>query len=196
MTTGRFSRVLAGFIWRWRRILSGILVIGAVLFAPSANITDIDNDISAWFSREDPVYRDYERFRAEFGGTRNLIVALQASSPEALFTEATLAYIERITGDIERIDTVQRVESLATATVVDAVPDGLDVRRLIELSRSGGPDAVRRRAVEDELIRGDLVSEDATVTALIVSFDEDRIDAVRAGVIQQIHDTVDPGLPA
>jgi len=59
MTTGRFSRVLAGFIWRWRRILSGILVIGAVLFAPSANITDIDNDISAWFSREDPVYRDY-----------------------------------------------------------------------------------------------------------------------------------------
>ena len=65
MTTGRFSRVLAGFIWRWRRILSGILVIGAVLFAPSANITDIDNDISAWFSREDPVYRDYERFRAD-----------------------------------------------------------------------------------------------------------------------------------
>ena len=122
-------------------------------------------------------------------------MALQASSPEALFSEATLAYIERITGDIERIDTVQRVESLATATVVDAVPDGLDVRRLIELAQSGGPDAVRRRAVEDELIRGDLVSEDATVTALIVSFDEDRIDAVRGGVIQQIHDTVDPGLP-
>ena len=46
-----------------------------------------------------------------------------------------------------------------------------------------------RRAVEDELIRGDLVSEDATVTAMIVSFDEDRIDAVRGGVIQQIHDT-------
>ena len=73
------------------------------------------------------------------------------------------------------------------------MPDGLDVRRLIELSRDGGPDAVRRRAVEDELIRGDLVSEDATVTAVIVSFDEDRIDAVRAGVIQQIHSTVDPG---
>ena len=189
------SRLIAAFIFRWRYPLSALCVLGALVSIPSANITKIDNDITAWFSKSDPVYQDYERFRAEFGGTRNLIVALQASSPEALFSEATLAYIERITGDIERIDTVQRVESLATATVVDAVPDGLDVRRLIELAQSGGPDAVRRRAVEDELIRGDLVSEDATVTASIVSFDEDRIDAVRGGVIQQIHDAVDPGLP-
>ena len=189
------SRLIAAFIFRWRYPLSALCVLGALVSIPSANITKIDNDITAWFSKSDAVYQDYERFRAEFGGTRNLIVALQASSPEALFSEATLAYIERITGDIERIDTVQRVESLATATVVDAVPDGLDVRRLIELAQSGGPDAVRRRAVEDELIRGDLVSEDATVTALIVSFDEDRIDAVRGGVIQQIHDAVDPGLP-
>ena len=189
------SRLIATFLFRWRYPLSALCVLGALVSIPSANITKIDNDITAWFSKSDAVYQDYERFRAEFGGTRNLIVALQASSPAALFSAATLAYIERITGDIERIDTVQRVESLATATVVDAVPDGLDVRRLIELARSGGPDAVRRRAVEDELIRGDLVSEDATVTALIVSFDEDRIDAVRGGVIQQIHDAVDPGLP-
>jgi predicted RND superfamily exporter protein len=189
------SRLIATFIFRWRFPLSALCVLGALVSIPSANITRIDNDITAWFSKSDPVYRDYERFREEFGGTRNLIVALQAPSPEVLFSTATLDYIERITGDIEHIDTVQRVESLATATVVDAVPDGLDVRRLIDLSRSGGPEAVRRRAVDDELIRGDLVSEDATVTALIVSFDEDRIDAVRGGVIQRIHDTVDPGLP-
>src|SRR5688572_4411864 len=189
------SRLIARFIFRWRFLLTGFCVLGALAFAPRANITRIDNDITAWFSKSDPVYKDYERFREEFGGTRTLIVALQAGSPSVLFSPETLAYIERITGDIERIDTVQRVESLATATVVDAVPDGLDVRRLIELSRSGGPDAVRRRALDDELIRGDLVSEDATVTALIVSFDEERIDAVRGGVIQQIHDVVDPGLP-
>ena len=190
------SRLIATFIFRWRYPLSAICVLGALASIPRANITKIDNDITAWFSKSDPVYQDYERFRAEFGGTRNLIVALQAASPEVLFSEATLAYIERVSEDIERIDTVQRVESLATATVVDAVPDGLDVRRLTELSRSGGADAVRRRALEDELIRGDLVSEDATVTALVVSFDEDRIDAVRGGVIQQIHNTVDPGLPS
>ena len=33
------------------------------VLAPRANITRIDNDLTAWFSRDDPVYREYERFR-------------------------------------------------------------------------------------------------------------------------------------
>ena len=190
------SHRIADVVYRWRFLLSGVCVLGAILSVPSVNITRIDNDITAWFSREDPVYKDYGRFRDEFGGTRTLIVALQAPSPEQLFSAATLAFIEQATGDIERIETVQKVDSLATATVVDAVPDGLEVRRLIDFSRTGGPATVRRRALEDELLRGDLVSEDATVTALIVSFDEERIDRVRGTVIQQIHDVIDPNLPA
>ena len=189
------SRVLANVIYRWRFVLTAAAVLGAIAFAPRANITKIDNDITAWFSKDDPVYKDYERFREEFAGTRTLIVAIQADSSERLFSAETLAYIEQVTGDIERVDTVQRVDSLATATIVDAVEDGLEVRPLIELARTRGPEEVRRRAVEDELIRGDLVSDDATVTALIVSFDEDRIDAVRAGVIQEIHGLIDPRLP-
>jgi predicted RND superfamily exporter protein len=190
------SRLLADVIYRWRYFLSAVFILGALLSIPRANITRIDNDITAWFSKSDPVYKDYERFRQEFGGTRTLIVALEAGSADQLFSAGTLAFIEQITGDIERVDTVQRVDSIATATVVDAVPDGLDVRRLIELARTRGPDAVRVRAVDDELIRGDLVSADGTVTAIVVSFDEDRIDAVRGGVIQQIHDIIDPRLPS
>ena len=189
------SRVLAVIVYRWRLPLSAVILLGAVLFIPRADITKIDNDITAWFSREDPVYRDYERFREEFGGTRTLIVALEADSPATLFSRETLRFIEQVSGDIERVQTVQRVDSLASATIVEAVPDGLDVRPLLDRLESSDPDEIRRRALEDDLIRGDLVSENGTVTALIVSFDEDRIDAVRAGVIQQIHDIVDPRLP-
>jgi len=190
---------LAGFIYRRRLALTALVFAGAILSIPSVDITHIDNDITAWFSKEDPVYKDYERFRAEFGGTRSLIIALKADSAERLFARDTLAFIDRITGDIERVDTVQRVGSLATATIVQATADGLDVRPLLD--RPGAepglsPETVKRRALHDDLIRGDLVSEDATVTALLVSFDEDRIDRVRAGVIQQIHDIVDPRIPA
>ena len=39
------------------------------------------------------------------------------------------------------------------------------------------------------------MSESGSVTAIVVNFDEQRIDAVRGGVIQQIHDIVDPKLP-
>jgi predicted RND superfamily exporter protein len=200
------SGVIAGIIYRWRLPLSLFIVVGAVAMAPRANITAIDNDITAWFSRDDPVYQDYERFRREFGGTRTLIVALRAESPDRLFSPETLSFIDRVTGEIERVATVQRVDSLASATIVTALPPrasgaaheddgGLEVRPLLEDLDVRGAADVRRRALKDDLIRGDLVSEDATVTAIVVSFDEDRIDDVRAGVIQQIHEIVDPQLP-
>jgi hypothetical protein len=192
------SARVAEVLYRWRILLSALILIGAVALAPRVNITRIDNDITAWFSKDDQVYRDYERFRSEFGGTRTLIIALQADSSTRLFSADTLAFIGAISGDIERVQTVQRVDSLATATTVEALPGedgGLDVRPLIGDLGDLGPDAVRTRALADELIRGDLVSEDATVTAVVVGFDEDRIDEVRAGVIQQIHGIVDPRLP-
>lgn len=130
--SGRF----ADFLWRWRFPLSAIIVICAIGFVPRANITQIDNDISAWFSASDPVYRDYERFRDEFGGSRTLIIALQAESSDRLFSREMLDFVTQLTGDIERVDTVERVASLATATTVEATDEGgesgLDVRRLID----------------------------------------------------------------
>ena len=45
--------------------MPGWLSLAALLSLPRANITDIDNDITSWFSREDSVYKDYERFRKE-----------------------------------------------------------------------------------------------------------------------------------
>jgi uncharacterized protein len=201
---------LADQLWRWRYPLSGFIILAALAFAPRANITHIDNDITAWFAKDDPVYRDYERFRDEFGGSRTLIIALKAGSADQLFSRPVLDFVRKVSGDIERVDTVERVASLATATTVDAIPArggasglpaeasaeaGIDVRRLIEDGGTQTPEDVRRRALKDDLIRGDLVSEDGSTTAIVVSFDEKRIDAVRAGVIQRIHDIVDPGLP-
>jgi uncharacterized protein len=196
------SRALAEWIYRWHVPLSIAIVVGALALAPRANILHIDNDITAWFSKQDPVYKDYERYRKEFGGTRSLIVALKAESADRLFARDTLQFIEKASGDIERVDTVQRVNSLSTATIVRAIrtdqagdDGGLDVRPLLDHLDTRDAAEIKREALADDLLRGDLVSEDATTTAIIVSFDEDRIDEVRGGVIQKIHDIVDPNLP-
>ena len=195
------SRTLADLIYRWRLPASAVIVLGAILCVPRADVMNIDNDITAWFSRDDPVYRDYERFRSEFGGTRTLIVALKADSTDRLFSRDTLKFIQQVTGDIARVDTVHRVDSLASATIVRALPGkdedagGLDVRPLLENADTQRPEDVRDLALRDDLLKGDLVSDDGRVTAIVVSFDEERIDKVRGGVIQQIHDIVDPRLP-
>ena len=140
--------------------------------APRANITEIDNDITAWFSKDDPVYQDYERLpRASSAALARSSSRSRPTPPIGSSRAPTLETIDAITGDIERVDTVQQVNSLATATIVDAIKSaagdegGLEVRPLLEDLATRDPADIRRRALEDDLIRGDLVSEDGSTTA-------------------------------
>ena len=195
------SRWVAEVVFRLRRPLCAVILVGFVFFAPKTNFTEIDNDLTMWVSKTDPTYVTYERFRGEFGGQRNLIVALQS---QELFSPSSLEFIRAVTGDIERVRTVERVQSLATANIVRSLParpeagdeGGIEVQPLLgESIDRPEAEAARRTVLDDPLLKGDLVSEDGTVTALVVSFDEDRIDDVRAGVIEEIHALVDPRLP-
>jgi predicted RND superfamily exporter protein len=194
------TAVLADLLYRFRFPLSAFVIVGALWYAPSASITNIDNDLSAWISKDDPTYQDYERFRAEFGGTRNLIVALES---DRLFTTEGLRYVQRITSELEKVDRVERVQSLATANVVRPLPasadddGGIEVAPLIEdrADSVDGAAAVKREALDDPLMRGDLVSEDGRVTAVVVTFNEDRIDEVRGKVLDDIRGIVERDKP-
>ncbi len=193
---------MARVLWRLRYVLSAFILVGAAGLAPLTNFTDLDNDISAWISKSDPVYLTYEDFRQEFGGARVLLIALQG---DGVFTPAGLAAIRDMSEEIRRVRLVERVDSLATANVVRALPATADDPGGIEvqpLTRHGsGADAaeaaatVRRLALADELLRGDLVSEDGRTTAIVVAFDEGRIDEERGTTIEAIHRIVDPRLP-
>jgi len=194
------SERLADFLYRFRLVLSAVVVLGGVAFAPQADLTRIDNDLSAWISRDAPAYRDYERFRQEFGGTRSLIVAVRS---DRIFTPEGLQYIDQITRDIQQVERVDRVQSLATANLVRQLPatddddGGIEVRPLVKGRASSVADAarVRQDALDDPLLRGDLVSEDGTVTAVVVTFDEDRIDEVRGRVLAKVREVVERSKP-
>jgi uncharacterized protein len=196
------SRVLAEALYRWRRVLTALIILGALVLAPRANITKIDNDLTAWFSKTDPVYLQYQRFQDEFGGTRNLIIALQAPSRDRLFSREGFAMLQAVTDDIERVQAVDRVSSLATATLIDAhrsaegAEDVLDVRVLTDDLTTRSPAEVGARALRDDLLRGDLVSDDGTVAAVIVFFNERTIDGVRSSVLDQIRTILSARVPA
>ena len=200
---------LAAVLYRWRIPLSAVLIVGAIALIPRAFVTAIDNDISAWFSRADPLYRDYDRFRAEFGGTQPLIIALRSESPAAgagLFTRERLQFLKEITDEIERISSVLRVESLATANVLraqtargdthgEAAESVLALGPLLDFS-SRSPEEIRSLALNDPLFRGELVSANGSVAALVVTFDEDTLDRDRARILNRIYATVRSRLPA
>ena len=193
------SARLADLIYRFRLPLCAVIVVGFLGLLPLTNVTVVDNDISMWISRDDPIYRTYERFREEFGGQRTLLIALRS---ERLFTPEGLAFVRQITDDIQRVDPVERVYSLSTANIVATLPatadddGGIEVQPLLEkVIDQEAASRVRARVLSDPLLRGDVASEDGTVTALIVTFDEDRIDQARAEVIDRIHGLIDPRLP-
>ena len=209
------SARLADLIFRFRLPLCAVIAIGFLGLLPLTNVTAIDNDISMWISRDDPIYRTYERFREEFGGQRTLMIALRS---ERLFTPEGLAFVRQITEDIQRVDPVERVYSLSTANIVTSLPvrlkpdttgavrlkadttsdddGGIEVQPLLdEVIDERAAARARARVLADPLLRGDVVSEDGTVTAILVTFDEDRIDEVRGEVIDRIHGLIDQRLP-
>jgi predicted RND superfamily exporter protein len=192
------SARLARFLYRFRIPLTLLIVAGALALAPRAQITHIDNDISAWFSKEDPVLRDYDRLRAEFTGSRTLIVALEGPS---VLTATGLDALRRITGDIERIPFVVRAYSLASANAIrpvagrDGEDAGIEVRPLIPRAGAIDAEAVAREALADPFLEGDLVSRDRSVVSIVVNFDEDRVDKARGETLERIREAVDRHLP-
>ena len=198
---------LAACLYRWRIPLSGALVLGAALLLPLANVTHVDNDIGAWFSQDDPLYRDYERFRREFGGTQPLIIAVKVNPGAGgdLFTRERLEFIKDITDDLERVPTVAWVQSLATANVLrsSGLPgrEGASTEDSLELDATRRSDAASARqnarlALEDGMLRAELVSTDGTVTAIVVTFDEPRFNEARAETLARIYSAVRARLPA
>jgi uncharacterized protein len=191
---------VAEFLYRFRHAFVIAVIAGAVLFAPQADLTKIDNDLSAWISQDDPVYQTYERFRTEFGGTRTLIIALKS---DRIFTPEGLHFIDQVTRELERIERVERVYSLATANIVRALPEspgdegGIEVSPLLKGRTLSDADAqaVRRDALNEPLLRGDLVNADGTVTAVVITFDESRIDDVRGRIIDRVKATVENARP-
>ncbi len=197
----RPSARLARLLYRWRWPLTVLVLAGAVVCAGSANLNNINNDLSAWVAKDSPEYVEYERFRREFGGGRVLIIAVAG---DGLFTPDGLRYLDRISRDIARLPLIERVQSLATANVVRQLPPqdgddgGIEVTPLVgdRLETAAGAAAARQDALDDPLLRGDLVSADGRVTALVISTDEERIDDVRGAVIEQIRGIVDTARPA
>lgn len=190
---------LAGAIYRWRGPLSGLILAAALALATQADVVTINNDLSAWVAKDTREYQTYERFIDEFGGTRNVIVALEGD----VFSVEGLQAIDTITRAIGQIPLVQQVYSLATANVVRPLPAEGDDDGGIEVTPLLGPDLddaaararIRRDALDDPLLRGDLVSDAGRVTAIVVVFDERRIDEARGATVTAVEDAVQTRLP-
>ena len=158
------SRALAEVLYRWRRVLCGAIVLGAVLLAPRANITEnrqrSDRVVLAGGSGLSRVRALPRRVRRHADADCRASTAPVARSP--VQPRGACSFSTTSAADIERVETVERVASLTTATLVDARP-AADVSRTpmpsstsVALDRRprtrNRPAEVGQRALDDELL--------------------------------------------
>jgi predicted RND superfamily exporter protein len=117
-------------------------------------------------------YRDfYGHFRKLFGNYEMVFVGIAGAD---VFTAEGLERIQRLTRELERVDGVRRVLSLANAPGIRSEGGDLRIANAYdEIPRdAAGLAEIRTRVLADPMLAGNLVAEDGRATALLVYPDE------------------------
>jgi len=119
-----------------------------------------------------PSVLELESFIARFGGGLPVFAVYScAESPpcDSVFDEVPLRMARSVEQAMLEHPLVRRVDSPASSPILVPAPGGFAVRRLIEDGRvAEDREALRERALGDELWEGNLVSRDGRVGAIVV----------------------------
>lgn len=180
-----------------------MLVAAALLTAAAASrIVDfetgrsrigVDASADRLLPEDDASRAFYDRVRRIFGSDETLVVAVRSDD---VFTEASLARIVRLTEELEAVDGVHHVLSLANAVNVRGVGDELVIAPFLVTLPSGREalEALRREVLGNPLYAGSLVSRDGRTAALVVYFREmSQQDYLESGIDARIVEIAERG---
>ena len=154
-----------------------LLFLGFVSCVACAGLLrlQVDTGFTSLIPETDPDLPVYDRIAREFGSDNRTIVYVR--DPQ-LWSPGKLAALEKLHYELEKLDFVERVDDLFTLRSIRAVGGKIDSRIFLpEAPKSQeAADLARRNALHNPLVVGNILSEDGTVTALMVSVREDRGD--------------------
>jgi predicted RND superfamily exporter protein len=119
-----------------------------------------------------PSIRTLDAFIEQFGGGFPLYIVWECGDRlpcDTVFDRTSLAMADAVTRTLSPLPVVQRIEGLANASLLVPSQGGFEVRRLVEDGEPAADAAdLGRRAVEDPLWLGNLVSADGEVGSIIL----------------------------
>jgi len=155
------------------------------IFIPS--IKTIDN-VDYFTVDEDPDFVYYEEIKSIFGNDEFFVIAFK---PGDVFTENNLRLLKALTENLEAHPGIRDVQSLANVDYVDGAHDYFEVRKFLASipDTKEGLQLLRKQALSTPLYLDNLISRDASTTALIV-YPHDRPDeeGFRATLLQSVLD--------
>ncbi|WP_089722218.1 efflux RND transporter permease subunit, partial [Candidatus Entotheonella palauensis] len=144
------------------------LSCGLVLaLAPGLSWLTMDFGIRIWLSQDHDLMAPLDQFEQHFGNDEAVVVAV--SDANGLFNPRTIQLIQDLTDHFERLDDVQRVDSLTNHQMVYGSEDAITVEAFIPEAQDLAPDqlaAKRAKALQDEVMAGYLIDPRARTTLL------------------------------
>ncbi len=164
--------------WLTRRALETpravvLLTIAAALFA-AAGLPRVGTEVGyrGVLGDSHPSVLELDAFIDRFGGGLPVFAVYgcaDSGSCDSVFDEAPLRMAQSVEESMSRHPLVRRVDSPASSPILVPAPGGFEVRRLVEDGRiAADREALRDRALADELWEGTLVSRDGRVGAIVV----------------------------
>lgn len=171
---GRASKITAytNFIIRWRwLVILGAIVASFGLIAGAKNF-GFDNDYRVFFSEDNPHLKAFDQQQKTYTKNDNILFVVTPKDGN-VFSRETLSAIEEITQAGWQFPYALRVDSITNFQYTQAEGDDLLVAPLVEDAHGFSDQALvdaKRVALNEPFIVGQLLNQDATVTAVNITF--------------------------
>lgn len=184
---------IAELIIKYRYLLFIIILAGVGWLGSQAKNIRMNNDMASWMDQSDPAVRLYTHTGNKFGSNYINMVVLKTKD---IFTTENLSLVRRLTKAYEAIDGVYQVVSLTNILDVKPLPDGLEVKSLI----NKGPitkdnkklKTLKRYVLSKERYRGFMVNDSGNATMIMVRL---HIHADKNKISQIISQKADKMIP-
>ena len=191
---------------RWRYWTLALVVTVTILAAYCARTVRFDSSVEVWFLDGDPQIELYHDFRERFGKDQFIVVGL---FPEDVFAADFVERLSRFTTSVADLPLAADALSLTNAKVLVKDNGRLAGAALAQTSAAKFPSTpeeledFRDRALSSRVIVGNLLSEDGSATAVVITPSLQAIDVdkeielvgqVRELVKQHFQGSVDYGL--
>ena len=181
---------LADFTFKYWKGIIGINIILTIFFAYFFIDLKIDNSLETMTIDNDPDLLLLRQMDEEYGCDEFVVISFKGDN---IFSQRTLAMIEKITERIENRNDVEKVLSLTNASIIKATSDGFGVYPLIPEGSFQGikADALKKDVIKNRMYKKLLYSDDgnaSSILAWLIPLGND--DSARVKVIKELKNIV------
>jgi predicted RND superfamily exporter protein len=172
-------------------VITTALLLGLFFWSFLPRVT-FRPDVDDFLATQDPSFILRENLRSLFPNNEFIVIAFQSDD---LFTAENLGVLQQLTEDLEGLELVKDVKSLATITDMVGEDDAFSVAPFLDSIPSDPADleALHRRAVENPLYVDRLISQDGRTTGIVVFTRTEDIESPQRGeLIRDIRAVLEP----